>query len=84
VAEGLSSGRRLGSWAAVFLVTSILTSVTGFGFPVNVLLPLFRRLTDLSELAPTQSEPPFAIAQLLVLATFVWLGVAADAGMRTR
>ena len=132
VAGGLASGRRLGDWAAVFLVTTAATSITGFGFPSSALLPshvvgiislvvlavvtvaltrklvgpwrriyssgvvaatylnsfvlvvqLFRRLPDLSELAPTQSEPPFAIAQLLVLASFVWLGVAADSGVRS-
>ena len=44
---------------------------------------LFRRLPDLAQLAPTQSEPPFAIAQLLVLVSFVWLGVSADSGMRS-
>jgi hypothetical protein len=48
-----------------------------------LVVQLFRRLPDLSELAPTQSEPPFAIAQLLVLVSFVWLGIAADSGMRT-
>ena len=132
VAGGLASGRRLGDWAAVFLVTTAATSITGFGFPSSALLPshvvgiislvvlavvtvaltrklagpwrriysggvvaatylnsfvlvvqLFRRLPDLSALAPTQSEPPFAIAQLLVLASFVWLGVAADSGVRS-
>jgi len=132
VAGGLVSGRRLVGWASVFLVTSAATSVTGFGFPSNVLLPshvvgsislvvlgvaaialakrlagpwrriysggvvaatylncfvlvaqLFRRLPDLAQLAPTQSEPPFAIAQLLVLVSFVWLGVSADSGMRS-
>ena len=114
------------------MVTTLATSVTGFGFPVDTLLPshvvgiitlvvlaailvaqvkrlagpwlrvyasgvvaatylnsfvlvvqLFRRVPDLETLAPTQSEPPFAIAQLLVLASFVWLGVAANAGLRT-
>jgi hypothetical protein len=133
VAGGLASGRSLGSWTAVFLVTTILTSVTGFGFPSNALLPshvvgaislvvllavvvaqakglagvwrpiytscvvaatylnsfvlvvqLFRRIPDLSDLAPTQAEPPFAVAQLFVLASFVWLGVAANAGMRSK
>jgi hypothetical protein len=132
VAGGLAGGRRLGAWAAVFLVTTLTTSVTGFGFPADTLLPshvvggvslvvlavvivahlkrlagswariyasgvvtatylnsfvlvvqLFRRVPDLSALAPTQSEPPFAIAQLLVFATFIWLGVAANAGART-
>jgi len=131
-AGGLASGRRLTGWAPIFLVTTIATSVTGFGFPVDSLLPshvvgilslvilagvvvaqvkglagpwrriyaagvvaatyfntfvlvvqLFRRLPDLSELAPTQSEPPFALAQLLVLVSFVWLGVAADRGIRS-
>ena len=130
VAGGLASGRRLADWAAVFLVTTAATSVTGFGFPSSALLPshivggislvvlvvvliaqikglawrriysagvvaatylnsfvlvvqLFRRIPDLAALAPTQSEPPFAIAQVLVLASFVWLGIAANAGMRS-
>jgi len=43
---------------------------------------LFRRLPALIVSAPTQSEPPFAITQLLVLALFIWLGVAADRGFR--
>jgi len=30
----------------------------------------------LNALAPTQSEPPFAVAQLVVLAAFVVLGIA--------
>lgn len=48
-----------------------------------LVVQLFRRVPDLSTLAPTQSEPPFAIAQLLVLAGFIWLGVAANAGVRS-
>ena len=132
VAGGLASGRLLGRWALVFLVTTVLTSVTGFGFPFVTLLPshivgivslvvlavvilaqyvkhvaggwrrayaagvvlatylntfvlvtqLFRRLPALLVLAPTQSEPPFALTQLLVLALFVWLGIGADRGFR--
>jgi hypothetical protein len=132
VAGGLAGGRRLGAWAAVFLITSVATSVTGFGFPTDALLPshivgiislvvlagvivahikklagpwrriyasgvvaatylnsfvlvvqLFRRVPDLATLAPTQSEPPFALAQIFVLASFIWLGVAANAGLRS-
>src|SRR4029453_4982059 len=30
---GLIARRRLAGWTALFLVTTILTSVTGFGFP---------------------------------------------------
>jgi hypothetical protein len=115
----------------VFLITSVATSVTGFGFPTDAVLPshivgaislvilagvlaahlkrlagpwrrvyasgvvaatyfnsfvlvvqLFRRIPDLSALAPTQSEPAFALSQLVVLASFVWLGIAANAGSR--
>jgi hypothetical protein len=33
VAAGLWSGKRLDSWAGVFLLTTVLTSVTGFMFP---------------------------------------------------
>ena len=39
VAFGLLAGNRLNSWTALFLVTTILTSVTGFGFPFDHLLP---------------------------------------------
>src|SRR5213080_1792652 len=39
VAGGFASGKLLGRWALVFLVTTVLTSVTGFGFPFVTLLP---------------------------------------------
>jgi len=39
LAGGLISGKRLEGWSALFLVTTILTNVTGFGFPFVVLLP---------------------------------------------
>jgi hypothetical protein len=38
---------------------------------------LFRRIPALIVLAPTQKEPPFVVTQLLVMALFVPLGVAA-------
>src|SRR2546426_801635 len=125
VGGGLVGGKLLDRWAVVFLVTTVATSVTGFGFPFVTLLPshivgivslvvlaavvvaqyvkhfagawrriyaggvvlatylntfvlvvqLFRRLPALIVSAPTQSEPPFAITQLCVLALFVWLGL---------
>ena len=132
VAGGLVTGTRLDRWAAVFMVTTVLTSVTGFGFPFDKVLPshvvgvvslvvlaaaivadyvkhragawrttysvgvvlatylntfvlvaqLFKRIPVLFLLAPTQSEPPFALTQGLVLVLFVWLGVAAVKGSR--
>jgi|HubBroStandDraft_5_1064220.scaffolds.fasta_scaffold83635_2 hypothetical protein len=39
VVYGLLTGRRLDSWTAIFLATTVLTSATGFLFPVDHLLP---------------------------------------------
>jgi hypothetical protein len=36
---GMLSGRRLDGWTALFLLTTAATSVTGFGFPFDHLLP---------------------------------------------
>ena len=36
---GMLGARMLPSWTALFLVTTILTSVTGFMFPINGLTP---------------------------------------------
>jgi hypothetical protein len=127
VVKGMFAAKRLDGWTAVFLLTTVATSATGFGFPFAILLPshkigilslallavaifarygrhlaggwrrtyviaavmafyfnvfvlvvqLFRRVTVLQELAPTQSEPPFAVAQLVVLVLFIWIGIRA-------
>lgn len=124
VVVGLIGSRTLPLWTALFLVTAIATSVTGFFFPFERFLPShwfgvislvalavailaryqlhytgawrwlyvlttllatyllafvtvvqsFLKFPSLHALAPTQSEPPFAIAQLLVLLAFVVLG----------
>ena len=124
---GLLGGKRLDGWTAVFLATTAATSLTGFLFPFDHLLPShivgivsllvlalaivaryplrlaggwrrayvisavlalylnafvavvqgFLKVPALHALAPTQAEPPFAIAQFLVLALFVVLGVFA-------
>ena len=36
---GLLRGTQLRGWTAVFLVTTVATSVTGYGFPVDRVLP---------------------------------------------
>ena len=127
VVLAMGRGQRLPGWTAVFLLTTILTSLTGFLFPskqigpphviglislviltvalialygrhlagawrwlyiltavvalyFNVLVAViqaFQKLLFLRPLAPTQTEPPFIVAQLLVLALFVWIGYAA-------
>jgi hypothetical protein len=121
---GMLTNQRLDGWTALFLTTTVLTSVTGFLFPLSGVTPAvvvgilslivlalalaalyvfrlggawrwlyvvtaftalwfntfvavvqaFQKLAFLQPLAPTQSEPPFAIAQVVVLAIFLWLG----------
>jgi hypothetical protein len=39
VAGGLVAGKRLDGWTGVFLVTTVATSASGFGFPFVRLLP---------------------------------------------
>lgn len=122
----LLGGRWRPGWNALFLVTTILTSTTGFQFPRTGLTPAqvfgalslvvlavalvallvyaragwwrtiyaftslfalylntfvlivqaFLKLPPLHALAPTNSEPPFAIAQGALLIAFVVLGFA--------
>ena len=36
---GLIAGKRLERWTALFLATTVVTSVTGYGFPFHQLLP---------------------------------------------
>jgi hypothetical protein len=39
VAFGLLAPKRLDGWTALFLATTVATSVTGFGFPLDHLRP---------------------------------------------
>ena len=39
VVYGLLTNNRMDNWTAAFLLTTVLTSVTGFGFPFTRLLP---------------------------------------------
>ena len=124
---GLLTGKWLDGWTALFLLSTAATSLTGFGFPFDHLLPshivgvislvvlavailalygyrlagpwrwlyvasagvalylnvfvgvvqAFQKLPFLKTLAPTQSEPPFLVTQLVVLALFVGLTIGA-------
>ena len=66
--------RMSGRWQ----LTYVVSAVTALYFNVFVLIvQLFQKTPALQELAPTQSEPPFAITQLTALALFVALGFAA-------
>jgi hypothetical protein len=37
----------------------------------------FEKVPFLESLAPTQTEPPFVIAQVILLVLFIWLAIAA-------
>src|SRR2546427_10122491 len=66
-----------GRWRTTYAVGVVLATY----FNVFVLVAqLFKRIPVLFLAAPTQSEPPFALTQGLVLLLFVWLGVAAVKG----
>ncbi len=41
VAFGLVAGKRLDGWTAIFLITTVLTSVTGFFFPFEGFKPSY-------------------------------------------
>jgi len=127
VVSGLIAAQRLDRWTLLFLATTAATSLTGFGFPFEHVLPshvvgaisllvlvvaivarygrrlvgawrwmyvvgavvalylnvfvlivqLFLKVPALNAIAPTQSEPPFVVAQLALLAAFIVLGVVA-------
>ena len=124
---GMFSSKRLDGLTALFLVTTVLTSVTGFFFPFVHVTPgiilgilslivlalciparytfhmagkwratyvitavvalyfncfvliaqSFQKVPALHKLAPTGSEPPFGIAQGILLVLFIVAGVRA-------
>ena len=59
-----------GAWRWVYVISMALNVY--FLFFVLV-AQLFNKVEALRALAPTQSEPPFAIAQVVLLVIFVWL-----------
>jgi hypothetical protein len=133
VVFGLFASKRFDGWTAIFLASTVLTSVTGFFFPFHRLLPshvlgilslvalaiaiparysfhlagawrrtyvitavialyfnffvlvvqLFEKVPALKAMAPTQSEPPFVIAQVGALVLFVVFGAVATIRFHT-
>ena len=59
-----------GRW--LYVITAILAQY--FNFAV-LIIQSFQKIGPLKDLAPTQSEPPFLIAQVVALVMFVVLGV---------
>jgi hypothetical protein len=66
--------RLAGAWRWIYIGSAIAALY------LNVLVAVtqaFQKLPFLQPLAPTQSEPPFIVAQLAVLAVFIALGALA-------
>jgi hypothetical protein len=63
-----------GGWRSTYVITAVMALY----FNVFVLVvQLFQKCPSLRALAPTQSEPPFKIAQGLVLVVFIAMGILA-------
>ncbi len=69
-----------GSWRTVYAVNVVIAQY----FLIFVLIAqAFNKVFALQRLAPTQSEPPFAIAQAILLAAFVYVGWQAVKGFKS-
>jgi len=69
-----------GVWRKVY----VIAAVAALYFNVFVgIVQAFLKVPSLKDLAPTQSEPPFKLAQLAVLALFIGLAVAAAIKFRS-
>ena len=66
--------RLAGAWRRIYVVSAaIALYLDVFGAVTQA----FMKIPALNALAPTQSEPPFAVAQLVVLALFIALTLVA-------
>ncbi len=66
--------RLAGGWRRTYVITAVIALY----FNVFVLIvQLFLKVPALKAIAPTQSEPPFQVAQLAALLLFAWLGTRA-------
>jgi hypothetical protein len=129
---GLLTGKRFDGWTALFLASTVATSVSGFLLPFRHFMPshaigilsllalavaivaryplnlagawrwiylvsamaalylnvfvllaqAFAKVPALKAMAPTQSEPPFLISELIVMALFIVLSIAAGKRFR--
>lgn len=67
-----------GMTLATFTLVHVVLSLIGIGANVFVAVTqAFLKIPALNALAPTRAEPPFAIAQLVVLGLFIALTVVA-------
>lgn len=70
----LYAKRLAGPWRWIYVITAVISVYLNV---FVIVAQSFTKVAALNALAPTQSEPPFAAAQGLVLASFVLLGLVA-------
>jgi phosphoglycerol transferase MdoB-like AlkP superfamily enzyme len=70
----LSAKKLQGGWRKTYIITALTAQ---FLNTFVLIAQLFQKVPALKTLAPTQSEPPFGIAQTLLLAAFIWIGIKA-------
>jgi hypothetical protein len=68
------AGRLVGPWRLVYVVTAVIALYMNF---FVLIVQSFLKVPALHELAPTGSEPPFAVAQGIALVGFIILGIFA-------
>ena len=66
--------RLTGAWRRIYVVSAAIALYLNVFVAVT---QAFMKVPALNALAPTQSEPPFAVAQLVVLALFIALTLVA-------
>ena len=66
--------RLAGAWRRIYVVSAAIALYLNVFVAVT---QAFMKVPALTALAPTQSEPPFAVAQLVVLALFIALTLVA-------
>jgi hypothetical protein len=71
---GLYAFRLAGAWRWIYVIAAVASLYLNCFVGV---IQAFQKLAFVHALAPTQSEPPFLIAQVALLAAFVVLGVFA-------
>jgi hypothetical protein len=71
---GLYVFKLRGPWRWIYVLGFVLSTYLDY---FVLVVQLFRKVPALNALAPTQGEPPFAVAQLVLLAIFIWLTVKA-------
>jgi hypothetical protein len=68
-----------GGWRRTYVISSVIALYLNV---FVLVVQLFEKVPALNALAPTQSEPPFLVTQIAVMAIFVVLGIFAARGFR--